>query len=151
MKKFKLGLDIHGVIDHDPNFFKTLTEMLEGNDEIEVHVITGGTFKEEKENLEKWGIKYDHFFSISDYHRCIGTPITYDKDCHIYLDDELWDRTKGDYCKDYNISIMIDDTYRYGQYMPKTTHFYHYVRDVGKCVCMDINGAPINQCDGCPR
>lgn len=128
MRKFKLGLDIHGVIDHDPEFFSVLSKMLKGHSEIEVHVITGGKFSEEKKNLEHWGIEYDEFFSISDYHISIGTPLSYNKEGGIYLEDELWDRTKGDYCEYNNISIMIDDTYKYSQYMPDTTHFYHYIK-----------------------
>jgi hypothetical protein len=129
MKKFKLGLDIHGVIDSDPDFFSTLTKILKGHPEVEVHIITGGHFHKEKENLENWGIEYDEFFSIYDYHYSKGTPTWYDTKGDERMDELEWDKTKGEYCAREGITIMIDDTYKYSKYMPETTHFYHYLRD----------------------
>lgn len=128
MKKFKLGLDIHGVIDHDPEFFSTLTKLLKGSDEIEVHIVTGGRYHEEAEKLKDWGIEYDEFFSIYDYHHALGTDTWYDRKGNLRMLDEDWDTTKGEYCERENITIMIDDTAKYGNYMPPTTHFYHYVK-----------------------
>lgn len=126
MKKFKLGIDIHGVIDHNPGFFSMLTKILKGHDEIEVHVITGGRFAEEAQKLKDWGIEYDEFFSIYDYHHAMGTETWYAADGTERMNDEDWNPTKGDYCHREGITIMIDDTKQYGNYMPSTTHFYHY-------------------------
>ena len=126
MQKFKLGIDIHGVIDHNPAFFTMLTKILKGHEEIEVHVITGGRYVEEAEKLKEWGIEYDEFFSIYDYHHAMGTDTWYDDKGLERMDDEDWDSTKGDYCYREDITIMIDDTAKYGLFMPSTTHFYHY-------------------------
>ena len=128
MKKFRLGLDIHGVIDHNPDFFSMLTKILKGHEEIEVHIITGGRFHEERENLERLGIEYDEFFSIYDYHHSMGTETWYDAKGDLRMSDEDWDTTKAEYCERENITIMIDDTAKYGQYMPDSTHFYHYIK-----------------------
>lgn len=129
MTIFKLGLDIHGVIDSDPKFFSLLTNILKGHPEIEVHIITGGRFHEERENLKNWGIEFDEFFSIYDYHDSLGTAVWKDNKGDVRMLDDAWDVTKSDYCRREGISIMIDDTLKYGEFMPKSTHFYHYMKN----------------------
>ncbi len=44
--KFKLGLDIHGVVDAMPDFFSFLTDSFIKNGG-EVHIITGGRWDSE--------------------------------------------------------------------------------------------------------
>lgn len=118
----KIGIDIHGVIDHNPKFFSRLTKLLKKK-KCEIHVITGAR-SPEKKVLEKYNIKYDHFFSILDYHTEIGTDIHVDEKGEEWILDEKWDRTKADYCKDQNIDIHIDDTQKYGNYFE--TGFIYY-------------------------
>jgi len=47
--KFKIGLDLHGVIDALPEFFAFLTDSVIKNGG-EVHIITGGSWTKELEN-----------------------------------------------------------------------------------------------------
>lgn len=115
-KVYKIGLDIHGVCDANPEFFAKLSKLfVEAG--CEVHILTGrresdGALKE----IEELGLSHTHFFSISDYHQRVGTKMTNDKDGNPWMDDETWDRTKGDYCKEHKIDFCFDDTERYGQY-----------------------------------
>ena len=114
--KLKIGLDIHGICDASPEYFAELTRLFV-NAGHEVHLITGrrvsdGAIKE----IKSLGLYYTHFFSIADYHKEIGTKVWEDDDGNPWLEGDLWDRTKGDYCKKHNIDFHIDDTERYGQY-----------------------------------
>ena len=63
----KLGLDVHGVIDAMPDFFAFLTDAFIKNGG-EVHILTGGHWNEEFEKqLNDWGIKFTHKFSVYDH------------------------------------------------------------------------------------
>jgi len=112
----KIGLDIHGVCDANPEFFAELTNLfIEAGHEI--HILTGrrvsdGALKEIKE----LNISYTNFFSIADHHEKVGTKMHNDERGRPWMDDETWDRTKGDYCRDNKIDFCIDDTERYGKY-----------------------------------
>ena len=128
----KIGIDIHGVLDKVPKFFAEMSKLfVEANHEV--HIITGVTLKPENKlgkktlkALKDLGISYTHLFSIVDYHESIGTEIEYpDGDDNPWMDGELWDRTKGDYCELNSIDIMFDDTRKYGDYF--NTSFIHFL------------------------
>lgn len=113
---YKLAIDIHGVLDKAPEFFYLISKLLiENNDEV--HILTGRRVSDGAlDEIKELGISYTHFFSISDHHENSGTVINNDKDGNPWMDDETWDRTKGDYCKQHQIDLCIDDTERYGNY-----------------------------------
>lgn len=112
----KIGLDIHGVIDAAPEFFSELTSALI-NAENEIHILTGATLKDGKVEklLYDLNISYSYLFSIVDYNADNGILIEY-IDGQPWMDDVLWDKAKGDYCTEFGIDIMIDDTLRYSNY-----------------------------------
>lgn len=114
--KFKLGLDIHGVIDSLPEVFSFLSKAVVDAGG-EVHILTGSKIEQAKEELKKYNITYTHLFSIQDYHEKLGTPTkgTHPKYGFPMIDDDAWDLTKGDYCRKHNISIHIDDTLVYNE------------------------------------
>lgn len=121
----KVAFDIHGVIDADPEFFSWLSHRLRDNG-YTIYIITGGKYVENARLLKKWNVYYDHFYSITDHHRSIGTPMVDGcKDGDMCIADDLWDRAKGDYCKKHDIHLIVDDTPRYEDYMHKT-HFEHW-------------------------
>ncbi len=124
MLKYKLGIDFHGVLNKDPEFFSKLTSMLSGD--IEIHIITGGYSWEVARRLKEWDIKYDKLFSIPEYHARIGTKTWINECGEFTMNTTTWDKTKGEYCARENINKMIDDTLAYKDYMPDTTSFYHY-------------------------
>lgn len=125
---FKLGLDLHGVIDSIPQTFSFLSKAIVDSGG-EVHIITGGSLKDIEHNgdivadLKRMGIAYTHLFSIRDYHDEAGTEKTgvHAKWGFPTISDIEWDKTKGNYCKYHNINLHIDDTLMYNDYF--TTPF----------------------------
>lgn len=104
----KIGIDIHGVIDENREFFIQLTSLLCDHGH-EVHIITGKKVKAiSGEEME--GITYTHLFSITDYHESIGTPISYDDKGNPHMDPYLWNKTKGEYCLKHGIDLHFDDS-----------------------------------------
>ncbi len=123
----KLGLDIHGVIDTNPILFSKLSKKVieEGG---EIHIITGTMITPLKlEKLKKLGMSWTHLFSISDYHKDIGTPMTFSGKDNPWIDNNLWDRTKSEYCKENSINFHIDDTNRYGEYFSTPFGLYDHI------------------------
>lgn len=114
--KLKIGLDIHGICDASPEYFAELTRLFVSAGH-EVHLITGRRVCDGAlEEIKDLGLSYTHFFSIADHHVNIGTKVWEDDDGNPWLEGELWDQTKGEYCKKHKIDFHIDDTERYGQY-----------------------------------
>ncbi|MFC1671302.1 hypothetical protein ACFL20_12995 [Spirochaetota bacterium] len=116
--KIKIGLDIHGVINTNPNFFVSLAKLIrdEGG---EVHIVTGTPFSEAEDELlsynngEKW---WDYFFSIDDELFEKKVPHVIDKRGGRYYNDLEWNRAKGVYCSKNKIDIHIDDSERYKEF-----------------------------------
>lgn len=123
-KKFKIGIDWHGVLDAIPEDFAWLSRAVVAAGG-ECHIITGMTWTEEcTRQLKEWGVEYTHTFSIFDYHhKIMKTPVSgwHDTFNIPKIDDELWDKTKGEYCKENEISLHLDDTNEYNKYF--TTPF----------------------------
>ena len=125
----KIGLDIHGVCDASPKFFSELTKLFIAAGH-EVHILTGRRVSDGAMNeIEELGLSYTHFFSISDYHDKSETVVRDDKNGNPWMDDETWDRTKGDYCNKHNIDFCIDDTERYGKYFETPFAFMKIKKD----------------------
>lgn len=118
-----LALDLHGIINAQPDFFAALTKSLK-KDGWEIHVLTGSHIEENKikEELASYDLEYTHLFSIADYHRENKTTgMWYDEKGDPWVSDEDWNKTKAEYCKKNNISFCIDDTAKYANYF--TTPF----------------------------
>lgn len=105
----KFGFDVHGVIDKHPDVYRAIMASLvyEGH---EVHVITGlRQHPEGAELLKELKIPYTHYFSIIDFHTSIGTPIEW-RNGLPYMDNDLWNSAKVDYCDRENIQMLFDDS-----------------------------------------
>jgi hypothetical protein len=113
----KIGLDLHGVIDAMPEFFSFFTKAMIRSG-AEIHIITGGTSEKDIELLKKYNIQWTHFFSITDYHKSLGTPTTvlHPKHGFLMVSDDEWDKTKAEYCEREKIDLHIDDTLVYNDY-----------------------------------
>jgi hypothetical protein len=118
---FKLGLDIHGVVDSMPEFFSFLTDSFIKNGG-EVHIITGGRWDVEFEQmLNQFNIKWTHKFSVYDYLKesdceVIGMVQFPDGTFQKKFKNEDWDKVKGQYCKEMGIDLHIDDTLIYNNF-----------------------------------
>jgi len=121
----KIGLDYHGVITHQPQLWKFITNSIISNGG-QVHIITGGTLRTIPnpilEQLNRWEIPYTKIHSVYDYLRETGAPTltgirTFpDGTTQTKYDDEVWDRVKGEMAKELGIHLHIDDTPQYGKY-----------------------------------
>jgi hypothetical protein len=115
----KVGLDFHGVLDKHTEFFSDLTKLLVAN-LWQVHIITGAKLTTDFiARLDSLGIDYTHLFSIVDYHESIGTQVNYDSSGP-WIDTELWNKTKAEYCEKNGIDMHIDDSDVYGKYFKDT-------------------------------
>ena len=128
--KYKLGLDIHGVIDANPGFFAEMSRMLVSVGQ-EVHILTGQ--KDDpglRARIAGYGVQFTHFFSITSYHESHGTKIWYDGKGRPWMDAEIWNRTKAEYCLRNSITLHIDDSPIYGQYFTGTIYLLYKKTDV---------------------
>jgi len=120
----KLGLDLHGVIDRDPIAFSKLSKDVIGSFG-EVHVITGSLDTPALHDaLDGYGISYTKVFSISSYNLSQGVAVRYDEKGNPWIDSEIWNRAKAEYCHREGIDLHIDDSEIYGQYF--TTPYLLY-------------------------
>lgn len=125
----RLGLDIHGVIDSNPESFAFMSRSViaEGG---EVHIITGGSWTSELEaQIRGYGVEWTSCFSVYDYLvstgiESIGKIRFPDGTIQEKFDSDLWDTIKGGYCRKNKIDLHIDDTEVYSRYF--TTPFLLY-------------------------
>jgi len=111
--KFKIGIDVHGVIDIMPEFFAFLTDSIIKNGG-EVHIITGGSWESVIDELESHNIRWTHSFSVYDYmiefyEPKDGVVVFPDGTIQKKFDGDEWDMVKGNYCSSNNIQLHIDD------------------------------------------
>lgn len=134
----KLGLDLHGVITHNPVFFSELSKLFLRNN-WEIHLITGSKITEElKAVLHAYKIHCSAFFSISDYCKKEGVSVRYDDKGNPWLDEDVWDRTKAEYCEREKIDFHIDDSEKYGEFFvtpycvfkPTLARFCWFFKDI---------------------
>jgi len=111
----RVGIDFHGVMDTYPEFFKEFSRMLVDNGH-EVHIITGSRKELSMKELEKTGIVWTHFFSITDYHEKIGTEIIDDSKGDPHMPAKFWNPTKSEYCAKHGIQMLLDDSPVYGKF-----------------------------------
>lgn len=115
----KISFDIHGVIDTFPEFFSHLSKVCKERNH-KVYIVTGN-MKTEKiiKELNSYDITYDEFFSVSDHLIYNGHEVHFKDEDHPYFDIELWNKTKGEFCKNEKIDIHFDDTEEYEKYFDK--------------------------------
>ena len=139
----KLGLDIHGVIDSNPESFAFMSQSVITNNG-EVHIITGGSWTSElEEQLKVYGIKWTSHFSVYDYLvdsgiDSIGTIQFPDGTIQKKFDYHLWDTIKAGYCRSNNIDLHIDDTEVYSKYFTTPFLLYKSSEDFEKISHIDI-------------
>jgi hypothetical protein len=125
----KFGFDLHGVLCEN-QALRVVARLLK-NEGHEVHIITGARFQVVQPELEKYAIAYTHFFSITEHHEKIGTPMEYDEKRNPFMDDYLWDKTKGDYCREHGIDLHFDDSDKY-DYFFSTPYARFFTKDKRK-------------------
>ena len=126
----KIGVDVHGVITHNPGGFKRfLSNQMAKH---EVFIVSGPPEEDVKEELDALGIyeghHYDQILSVIDYLRYAGHKTWEDPvgSGHWWADSKVWWATKSQIARDYQIDVLIDDHDRYSQGMPDFTIFVLY-------------------------
>lgn len=136
----KFGFDIHGVLDKHPAIYAAMTQALRAGGH-EVYVITGSIHTdEEASKLRTWGIEWDHWFSVTQYHMDKGDVEVEWVDGKPWMDADVWNRTKGDYCRDEGINWMVDDSPVYGKHFDED-NVYVLQRDPREQERWEILGA----------
>lgn len=110
----KIGFDVHGVIDDDPEFFSSMSNLIEDSGN-EVHIITGSHASQQLlDMLAKYDIRYSCIYSITDWATTykLNDGTLYDP----IVDSFIWDSRKAWYCDKYNIDLHIDDSSVYKKY-----------------------------------
>ena len=128
-RMYKLGLDLHGILNDNP-MFRRMAKLFvaDGN---EVHIITGSQWKSkiEKELLDigiKRDVHYTHSFSITDYLIEQGNAVTWQDPDNPWFDKEEWNKAKATYCRENEIDMHFDDTAEYGNHF--STPFFLKVK-----------------------
>ena len=120
----RIGLDIHGVVSANPQFWSTLTKLLIDAGH-EIHVLTGHPVNHVLlQKLKRWKLHYTHIFSIVDEHRKRGTKMWQNKKGHWFMSAKDWNPTKAEYCRVHKVQVHIDDSDTYGTFF--TTPYAHY-------------------------
>ena len=129
--KLRYMIDLHGVIDSNPVYFRKMTEDLINTKNI-VYICTGERFQDAYEKLIKFGfrknVNYHKIISITEIleEKTPQSEIEYDINMNLWVDDMLWWPIKGKLCKEYNINVIIDDSEEYFVYVPKDVVKLHY-------------------------
>ena len=141
-KQIKIGVDYHGVITANPDFFKKFNEYAINNNCL-IYVISGGSEKDIKKFMEERGILYSKIWSTLDYYDALN-EVEHFADGSFKVDDVLWDKAKGWYCAANKIDFHIDDSVIYGKYF--TTPFCLYEIMEKRCFIngtyIDLNQSP---------
>lgn len=120
-EKFKISIDVHGVIDAIPEFFAFLSNAII-NSGGELHIITGASWNIELETqIKSYGIRYTHKFSVYDHLMQNGTKIVGkvkfpDGTVQNKFENGKWDMVKADYCLKNGVSLHLDDTMIYNDF-----------------------------------
>jgi hypothetical protein len=112
----KFGFDVHGVVDTHHEVYAAMTSALVDAGH-EVHIVTGNQETPELvAELTGKGIRWTHWFSIVQYHLDRGDIEVRFEGGQPWMDKEIWNRTKAEYCEGIGLSLMIDDSPVYGSY-----------------------------------
>jgi hypothetical protein len=120
----KIGVDLHGVIDNDPEWFhrflgNLLVECGRWKDRAFTVCIVSGPPKEDiLRELKKHGflpgMDFDEVYSVVDHLKEKGVEMWQDERRRWWTHDKIWWKAKAEICEKQNIDIMIDDKKEWG-------------------------------------
>ena len=127
--KIKIGLDYHGVIDTNPQYFAEFCSLAR-HQGILIYIITGGQGLQIRQYLQDIKLEYDFIFSVLDYCYALGKT-TQDAQGNIRINDEDWNKAKAEFCCQNNITLHIDDSNIYQEYF--TTCYCLFDKQKNNC------------------
>ena len=131
----KIGIDYHGVVTANPDFFAQFSSAAL-NSGHEILIISGGSKKDVEKYLHEHNIAYSDIFSLLDYFNAKGL-VTFYPDGSFFVQNELWNKAKAKYCLENDIAVHIDDSMLYGAYFQ--TPFCLYAPVQQKCTMIKKN------------
>ncbi len=126
--ELKIGLDYHGVIDKNIDYFSLFCRQAKQRGHL-VFIITGGPKILVEQNLKLNNIPYDMCFAVSDYYQAMG-KIIQDESGNLIIPENLWNMAKGDFCRRSKINIHIDDSLKYLNWF--STPYCYYDKNTHK-------------------
>lgn len=137
----KIGLDVHGVIDAYPVFFRDFSwRML--RDGHEVHIVTGQEWEKAYKTISDLDIVFTNHFSIVDWGlenlELTDAPTTptisvdgsdslwrkiWKTDKGYWMHYDKWNECKGIYAHNAKLDIHFDDSEIYCKYFPTTCSY----------------------------
>ncbi|MFV0627148.1 MAG: hypothetical protein ACK5N8_07355 [Alphaproteobacteria bacterium] len=130
-KKLKIGIDFHGVIDSNFEFFKSFSELALSHGH-EIYVITGGEAQKIEVSLQTHYVKFSHIYSLYDYFK-EKNMLEILEDGRFWVAQEYWNPHKAEYCLEKGIDIHIDDNVEYLRDFKTTSCLYDKIKT--ECVC----------------
>ncbi len=132
--RIKIGLDFHGVITDNPEYFSRFTQEAIARG-YEIHIITGGPADVVQSMLDDWKIGYTTIFAILDFYNHLG-KVKYFNNGEFKVEETLWNTAKARYCEENHINFHIDDSVTYAQWF--STPFCYYEGAEKQC-CANTN------------
>jgi len=112
----KVGIDLHGVIDSDPDLFKRLLLFMSLKDR-EVYIVSGPPKVEIVAELEELGFEkdmhYKEVYSIVDFLKENGVEMWQDENRRWWSNEEDWLSSKAKICDKLSLEYMLDDKEMY--------------------------------------
>lgn len=112
----KVGIDLHGVIDDNPEFFDIILSRMSLND-AEVHIVSGPPKADIIAELVKLGFKkgvhYKDAHSVVDFLKESGIKMWQDNRGRWWTNDDDWWDSKAKMCDKLSLKWMLDDKERY--------------------------------------
>lgn len=119
----RIGIDIHGVLDHHPERFIKLAMAARKSNGV-VHILTGPSSDKAAIELNRLAEEYNggevfwHMIhSIVDHVVDNDIPHVVKEDGHVWtMVHDDWNRVKGDISKELNLDLHFDDSKEYEPY-----------------------------------
>jgi hypothetical protein len=113
----KLGIDLHGVIDSNPELFKRALSTIALTGEVEIFIVSGPPKSEIITELDKLGFEeglhYDEVYSVVDFLKESGVEMWQDGNGRWWTNDKDWCASKARICDKLHLYAMIDDKEMY--------------------------------------
>lgn len=122
-----VAFDVHGTLDNDEDGMlrKILDAFMEPQWEgLGIFIISGPPKDQIKKELDALEIDYSNItiISVVDYLKRKGYYM-WNTSKGWFCNEEVWWKSKGMICEEYNIDMIFDDLIQYKEYMPETTRF----------------------------
>lgn len=140
----KIGIDYHGVINSNPDFFQKFNASALKN-KHDIIILSGSTVKDVEAYLNAHHIAFSGVYSLLDDFKSRGLVQFYE-DGSFFVNNEIWNKAKAKYCFDHHVDVHIDDSTVYGAYFQTPFCLYaskpEHCTFIKKSITIDFNQSP---------